>query len=91
MLEKLLHRTLFVAAPLVVPALLTAQEVFPTHEEPRHRMVLEDSRFRILDIRIPPGDTTDLHRHETPAAFVQISPAGTAMTLATIRCSGGTP
>jgi hypothetical protein len=58
-----------------VPTTLAGQTVYPAHEEPRHHLVLDDPRFRVLDVRIPPGDTTDLHLHDVPIAFVQISPA----------------
>lgn len=54
---------------------LTAQDAVPAHEEARHHLVLDDERFRILDIRIPPGDTTDFHLHDVPIAYVAISPA----------------
>lgn len=57
---------------LVVPITLAAQTIVPVHEEPRHRVVLETAGFRVLDIQIPPGDTTLFHRHSTPIAYVSI-------------------
>ncbi len=46
--------------------------VVPVHGEPRHRLVYDDNRFRILDIEIPPGDTTLFHTHARPILYVGI-------------------
>lgn len=54
---------------------LAAQDPVPAHEEARHHLVLDDARFRILDVQIPPGDTTDFHLHDVPIAYVAVSPA----------------
>ena len=54
---------------------LGAQTVVPVHEEPRHRLAYESPELRVLDIEIPPGDTTLFHRHDLPMAYVLISPA----------------
>jgi quercetin dioxygenase-like cupin family protein len=49
---------------------------FPAHaqiqvsREPRHHIVLENEWVRVLDVRIPPGDTTLMHKHSTPSVFV---------------------
>lgn len=42
----------------------------PVREEPRHKNVFENEIVRVLDVRIPPGDTTLYHTHETPSLFV---------------------
>lgn len=54
---------------------LAAQTVVPVHEEPRHQLVHEQPAFRILDVQIPPGDTTLFHRHDAPIAYVALSPS----------------
>ena len=57
-----------------LPRLLGAQTVIPIQEEPRHRLAYDGPALRVLDIRIPPGDTTLFHRHDAPIAYVAISP-----------------
>ncbi len=39
-------------------------------EEPRHVPVLVNKYIRLLDVRLPPGDTTMFHIHSTPSVFV---------------------
>lgn len=43
------------------------------HEEPRHKQVFQDSRIRILNVLIPPGDTSLYHIHQTPSVFIFLS------------------
>ncbi len=49
---------------------LEAFAQIPVREEPRHKNVFENEIVRVLDVRIPPGDTTLYHTHETPSLFV---------------------
>lgn len=42
----------------------------PVREEPRHKPVLVNQYVRMLDVKIPPGDTTLYHVHETPSLFL---------------------
>jgi hypothetical protein len=42
----------------------------PVSKEPRHHNILENSHIRLLDVHIPPGDTTQIHVHATPSIFV---------------------
>jgi hypothetical protein len=42
----------------------------PVSKEPRHHNILENSHIRLLDVHIPPGDTTMIHVHATPSIFV---------------------
>jgi hypothetical protein len=46
--------------------------------EPRHKPVLENQYIRLLDVRLPPGDTTLYHIHSTPSVFVYLSNNRTA-------------
>jgi len=39
-------------------------------EEPRHVPVLVNKYIRLLDVWLPPGDTTWFHIHSTPSVFV---------------------
>ncbi|MDN3657019.1 hypothetical protein QWZ08_15325 [Ferruginibacter paludis] len=42
-------------------------------EEPRHHPVLQNKYIRLLDVWLPPGDTTLFHIHATPSVFVILS------------------
>lgn len=50
----------------------------PVREEPRHVPVLQNKYIRLLDVHLPPGDTTQFHIHATPSLFVILSNAATA-------------
>jgi quercetin dioxygenase-like cupin family protein len=54
---------------------LVAQDtkIVPVHEEPRHHLVLDSPIVRVLDIQIPPGDTTLFHTHSNPILYVNMS------------------
>jgi hypothetical protein len=49
----------------------------PVSKEPRHHNVFENSFVRVLDVHVPPGDTTLYHKHETPSVFVMLNPVKT--------------
>jgi hypothetical protein len=42
----------------------------PVSKEPRHHNIFENGHVRILDVHIPPGDTSQVHIHSTPSVFV---------------------
>ncbi len=50
------------------PESLDAVIAAPKH----HRLVLENERVRVLDTRIPVGDTVPLHTHRWPAVYYTI-------------------
>ena len=50
-----------------------AQPAVPLEREPRHRLVWQDGPVRILDVRIPPGDTTLFHIHDAPILYVPVA------------------
>ena len=54
---------------LVTTVVVSAQT--PANKEPHHRTVFENTHFRILDVNVPPGETTLEHSHS--AASVTIS------------------
>ena len=41
--------------------------------EPRHKVALVNRWIRLLDVRIPPGDTSLFHIHEIPSYFIPLS------------------
>jgi len=45
----------------------------PVFEEPRHKVVLLNEYIRLIDVHIPPHDTTLYHRHSTPSVIVFLS------------------
>lgn len=60
---------------LVSASPLMAQAPVPMHEEPRHRLVLTHRHVRVMDVKIPPRDTTLFHIHDVPALYVTVSAA----------------
>jgi quercetin dioxygenase-like cupin family protein len=42
-------------------------------DEPHHTWLFENQYVRVYDVRIPPGETTDLHRHAYDAINVRVS------------------
>jgi hypothetical protein len=49
------------------------QAQIPVSQEPRHHKILENDHLRLLDVHIPPGDTSMIHIHATPSVFVIIN------------------
>jgi quercetin dioxygenase-like cupin family protein len=49
----------------------------PVRQEPLHHNVFENAWVRVLDVHIPPGDTTQFHKHETPSVFIVLNPVKT--------------
>lgn len=49
--------------------------IVPVYEEPRHRVLKGNSSLHILDLRIPPGDTTLFHTHDSPIFYITIQSA----------------
>ncbi len=78
---------------LALVAILGAQQddkVVPVHQEPRHHLVFESPGTRILDVQIPPGDTTLYHTHTDPILYVSMSASQTrSQTLGRDWTGGG--
>jgi quercetin dioxygenase-like cupin family protein len=53
------------------------ERVVPVHQEPRHHLVFDSPNTRILDVQIPPGDTTLFHTHSDPILYVTMSTSRT--------------
>ena len=62
----------------VLTATLAAQ--VPVNNEPHHRTVYQNADFRILDVRVAPGESTLDHRHEHDIVTVSMN-AGTATRI----------
>lgn len=45
----------------------------PVSQEPRHHNVFQNEYVRLLDVRIQPGDTTQIHVHALPSVFIRLS------------------
>lgn len=43
------------------------------HKEPRHRPVFKNNEIRILNVLVPPGDTSLYHLHNTPSFFIRLT------------------
>ena len=52
---------------------LAARTQVQVSEEPRHHKVLANEWVRVLDVHIPPHDTSLLHKHSTPSVFIVLS------------------
>ena len=50
-------------------------------EEPRHKPVFQNESIRILNVLLPPGDTTQYHRHALPSVFLCLTKTTTAGQL----------
>src|SRR5882762_1036235 len=65
--------------PFVALILMLLAKAWPAaaqvqvREEPRHHNVFENEWVRILDVHIPPGDTSLFHKHSTPSVFMVLS------------------
>jgi quercetin dioxygenase-like cupin family protein len=56
---------------LLATVLVSAQ--VPTNKEPHHRTVFENAQFRILDVNVPPGETTLEHSHQFDIVTVSMT------------------
>ena len=52
---------------------LAARTQVQVSEEPRHHKVIANEWVRVLDVHIPPHDTTLMHKHSTPSVFIVLS------------------
>lgn len=58
------------------PAVAAARPPIPAPadylEDPRHRWLFENQYVRVYDVRIPPGEATEFHRHAYDAVAVRL-------------------
>ena len=67
--------TLMVLMANVVNAASDEVKVVPVYEEPRHRLVFANEDMMIINVSVPPGDTTLYHTHSHPTAYVVFTAA----------------
>jgi len=60
----------FLLTGFLLVATLPCRAQVQVSKEPRHHNVFENSYVRILDVHIPPGDTSLMHKHSTPSVFI---------------------
>ena len=65
-------KKIFVAIIIIFTSSMLSAQV-QVSKEPRHKKVLENKYIRLLDVWIPPGDTTLFHIHSTPSVFVHFT------------------
>lgn len=52
---------------------LSSSAQIQVSEEPRHHKVFENAWVRVLDVHVPPGDTSLMHKHSTPSVFIVLT------------------
>ena len=65
-----------IALPAASPAAPPA-EPMNVELEPRHHFVFQNQYVRVLDVQIPPGDTTLYHTHSHDSVFLRLSDSQT--------------
>jgi hypothetical protein len=78
-LNSSLYRNLFILVLLFKLANLPGQ--VPVAEEPRHHLLFQNKEIKILNVLIPPGDTSLYHIHTTPSLFIGLSSTSTGSQL----------
>lgn len=63
-------RQLLFFAFILTSLRLLGQAPVPVHEEPRHKPVFANEEIRVLNVNLPPGDTSLYHIHSTPSVFI---------------------
>lgn len=58
---------------LYVLLVSNAKAQVPVSQEPRHHPVFENDKVRLLNVLLPPGDTTQYHVHSTPSVFIMFT------------------
>ena len=86
-LKLALQRKLFFVVVILKLTNLSGQ--VPVHEEPRHHIVFQNKEIRILNVLIPPGDTSQYHIHTTPSLFIRLSDTNTGSQLKGGKASNG--
>ena len=56
---------------------INAQDTVAVSKEPLHKNVFENQYVRVLDLHIPPGDTTLFHKHQSPCVSISLHPVRT--------------
>ncbi len=72
-LTILLITTLLFTGSGFAQTLKDSASIVQVRYEPRHHDVVDNEWVRILDVHIPPGDTSFFHKHTTPSVFLVLS------------------
>lgn len=51
--------------------------IMPVQQEPHHRQLFQYGTTRIIDLQIPPGDTSWFHTHDWPVFYLTVADAQT--------------
>jgi hypothetical protein len=86
-LNFFLHRKLFFLVLILKLTNLPGQVL--VHEEPRHHLIFQNKAIRILNVLLPPGDTSQYHIHTTPSLFLRLSSTTTGSQLQGGKASAG--
>ena len=73
-------RTLILSGIYILSSIHAAAQV-AVSKEPRHHVVFENDKVRILNVLLPPGDTTQYHVHSTPSLFISFTKTNTSWQL----------
>lgn len=46
--------------------------IVPVYDEPHHRQLFQHGPVRIIDLQLPPGETSWFHTHESPILYVTL-------------------
>jgi hypothetical protein len=74
-------KSIYLAAICIGFISINLRAQVPVREEPRHKPVLQNNYIRLLDVWLPPGDTTLYHIHEIPSFFIILSNTTTMVQL----------
>ncbi len=68
--NPIFFRGLFLAFIVLGINVYTLKAQVLVHQEPLHRPVFSNGQIRILDVVMPPGDSSVFHIHHTPSLFI---------------------
>jgi hypothetical protein len=71
MVTSTIMKALLLLLPICISC--TGRSQVPVRQEPLHYNIFENAWLRVLDVHIPPGDTTQFHKHETPSVFIVLN------------------
>lgn len=83
-----MRRLLLIVFILLLSA--AAQAQLPVSQEPKHPVVFENNKVRLLNARLVPGDSTQYHVHSTPSVFIFFTKTTTRSQLITQQPYEGT-
>lgn len=75
-----LMQKIFLISITILSSLLSRTQV-AVRNEPRHHDVFENDYIRVLDVFIPPHDTTLFHLHNAPSVFTTFTKTATGSEL----------